>query len=147
MIRRPPRSTLFPYTTLFRSEGVLERKLLWVRPCRNVDRIALRVQQRHELQGEVRLAGSRIPFHQENVAPAAEHRLEFRRNRSQISRRLVILNHVPRRPPTALEYMNEDHLKACSNLVVSSPFPLGSREQDARGPHECSEIDLIRWNL
>src|SRR3712207_9019634 len=26
MIRRPPRSTLFPYTTLFRSEGVAE---LW----------------------------------------------------------------------------------------------------------------------
>src|SRR2546425_13172949 len=25
MIRRPPRSTLFPYTTLFRSPGVLER--------------------------------------------------------------------------------------------------------------------------
>src|SRR3712207_8469582 len=25
MIRRPPRSTLFPYTTLFRSEGVDER--------------------------------------------------------------------------------------------------------------------------
>src|SRR2546430_8776866 len=25
MIRRPPRSTLFPYTTLFRSRGVLQR--------------------------------------------------------------------------------------------------------------------------
>src|SRR3712207_9379842 len=25
MIRRPPRSTLFPYTTLFRSEGALKR--------------------------------------------------------------------------------------------------------------------------
>src|SRR2546425_7081661 len=25
MIRRPPRSTLFPYTTLFRSEGAVER--------------------------------------------------------------------------------------------------------------------------
>src|SRR3712207_8635195 len=24
MIRRPPRSTLFPYTTLFRSEGMIE---------------------------------------------------------------------------------------------------------------------------
>src|SRR5256885_3562318 len=24
MIRRPPRSTLFPYTTLFRSDGILE---------------------------------------------------------------------------------------------------------------------------
>src|SRR5258705_8268922 len=28
MIRRPPRSTLFPYTTLFRSERVLEVKAL-----------------------------------------------------------------------------------------------------------------------
>src|SRR3712207_8104931 len=27
MIRRPPRSTLFPYTTLFRSEGQLTRAL------------------------------------------------------------------------------------------------------------------------
>src|SRR3712207_8455735 len=26
MIRRPPRSTLFPYTTLFRSDGLLLRK-------------------------------------------------------------------------------------------------------------------------
>src|SRR2546430_12352005 len=26
MIRRPPRSTLFPYTTLFRSEGVVLRE-------------------------------------------------------------------------------------------------------------------------
>src|SRR2546430_15598744 len=26
MIRRPPRSTLFPYTTLFRSDGVLEER-------------------------------------------------------------------------------------------------------------------------
>src|SRR5260221_2677815 len=30
MIRRPPRSTLFPYTTLFRSR-TLERELEWVR--------------------------------------------------------------------------------------------------------------------
>src|SRR3712207_7458235 len=28
MIRRPPRSTLFPYTTLFRSKN--EREVLWV---------------------------------------------------------------------------------------------------------------------
>src|SRR2546428_1377137 len=26
MIRRPPRSTLFPYTTLFRSRGVISRR-------------------------------------------------------------------------------------------------------------------------
>src|SRR5256885_5938198 len=30
MIRRPPRSTLFPYTTLFRSSGSVDRSLiLW----------------------------------------------------------------------------------------------------------------------
>src|SRR2546422_5768925 len=31
MIRRPPRSTLFPYTTLFRSHG--PRRSLWTQSC------------------------------------------------------------------------------------------------------------------
>src|SRR5256885_6138644 len=30
MIRRPPRSTLFPYTTLFRSPAILETRLMAV---------------------------------------------------------------------------------------------------------------------
>src|SRR5258707_15588835 len=30
MIRRPPRSTLFPYTTLFRSHGAVWRELLQI---------------------------------------------------------------------------------------------------------------------
>src|SRR3712207_9056144 len=30
MIRRPPRSTLFPYTTLFRSSEVSEGRMMWV---------------------------------------------------------------------------------------------------------------------
>src|SRR2546422_5311997 len=33
MIRRPPRSTLFPYTTLFRSVG-RQRESRWFRPAR-----------------------------------------------------------------------------------------------------------------
>src|SRR5947199_7053132 len=32
MIRRPPRSTLFPYTTLFRSKGLVERRGMDVSP-------------------------------------------------------------------------------------------------------------------
>src|SRR2546428_6218788 len=36
MIRRPPRSTLFPYTTLFRSEGVVLRAQ---RSLRQLDRL------------------------------------------------------------------------------------------------------------
>src|SRR6266446_10274562 len=34
MIRRPPRSTLFPYTTLFRSGRAREREELAMGPCR-----------------------------------------------------------------------------------------------------------------
>src|SRR2546421_6749848 len=34
MIRRPPRSTLFPYTTLFRSEGE-EKRVSRARPAEN----------------------------------------------------------------------------------------------------------------
>src|SRR2546430_13478431 len=35
MIRRPPRSTLFPYTTLFRSRVTMAVGLRWVRDPRN----------------------------------------------------------------------------------------------------------------
>src|SRR2546428_2463684 len=40
MIRRPPRSTLFPYTTLFRSSGVHERP--WHQNCSSHDGVCLR---------------------------------------------------------------------------------------------------------
>src|SRR2546422_6756221 len=39
MIRRPPRSTLFPYTTLFRS-GIARRKVIEVRPVFAADLVA-----------------------------------------------------------------------------------------------------------
>src|SRR5438552_10335576 len=35
MIRRPPRSTLFPYTTLFRSRNCRPRSRVWSRASRN----------------------------------------------------------------------------------------------------------------
>src|SRR5256886_13570130 len=42
MIRRPPRSTLFPYTTLFRSRWVRHRFGLLPAPC-SVDHAVLRL--------------------------------------------------------------------------------------------------------
>src|SRR2546430_9788518 len=43
MIRRPPRSTLFPYTTLFRSERLVEEPLLLGLQARDLDAVALRL--------------------------------------------------------------------------------------------------------
>src|SRR2546429_6303792 len=46
MIRRPPRSTLFPYTTLFRSLGIQPG----IRPAGNRRRLAPCVERRRALQ-------------------------------------------------------------------------------------------------
>src|SRR3712207_8798333 len=35
MIRRPPRSTLFPYTTLFRSSGASQYRTGWIATAQN----------------------------------------------------------------------------------------------------------------
>src|SRR5438046_5649585 len=37
MSRRPPRSTLFPYTTLFRSGGIATTSVRWTNDLREVD--------------------------------------------------------------------------------------------------------------
>src|SRR5256885_13266927 len=52
MIRRPPRSTLFPYTTLFRSVR-LTRSSMRVKPCRPSPArvISLPFQVRHDGDG------------------------------------------------------------------------------------------------
>src|SRR5256885_9950994 len=82
MIRRPPRSTLFPYTTLFRSRGnevgklgipgwVLSRKV----ECRRLGRAHLR---QHAIEGEAfpAVAAAEAVDHQLAVAPE-----DFKRER------------------------------------------------------------------
>src|SRR5256885_3850248 len=56
MIRRPPRSTLFPYTTLFRSAPELEAAVGWALVPdavhgRHVDAVGDRVRALHGLPG------------------------------------------------------------------------------------------------
>src|SRR3712207_7368318 len=61
MIRRPPRSTLFPYTTLFRSVGV-------VRQARGADDpAAAGLRTVEDLGGQPRLADPRLADHEEGV--------------------------------------------------------------------------------
>src|SRR5258707_14747474 len=58
MIRRPPRSTLFPYTTLFRSRANVSR-----RPDESVRRMAIERNQAAWLQSlQIHLFGDQYPF-------------------------------------------------------------------------------------
>src|SRR3712207_6872992 len=63
MIRRPPRSTLFPYTTLFRSERLHLREGQEDLAVRRAKRVAVDGAARHERGGHV---------------PVAEHHAERR---------------------------------------------------------------------
>src|SRR3712207_8142903 len=46
MIRRPPRSTLFPYTTLFRSPRAAQGRRRVLRPARSQPTVAVAVHRR-----------------------------------------------------------------------------------------------------
>src|SRR5690349_22632476 len=52
MIRRPPRSTLFPYTTLFRSGGALEPAARAARPAGRRRDVAAVLLGRHRAPAE-----------------------------------------------------------------------------------------------
>src|SRR5437667_9995573 len=60
MIRRPPRSTLFPYTTLFRSVHVAERCILELIVAENVPREVLRKHHGGQDRKSTRLNSSHI---------------------------------------------------------------------------------------
>src|SRR3712207_6975774 len=75
MIRRPPRSTLFPYTTLFRSRGVLVGRLgfgpgpVALEPLLHVRDLSVAEQHRAaDAQGEVILPGKRLQRSEEHTS-------------------------------------------------------------------------------
>src|SRR3712207_8011259 len=88
MIRRPPRSTLFPYTTLFRSRGFAPE--LELEPGRRNDRHA-RPQQRHDHAG--RAAGEVGGLLVEGQRPAGrrseEHTSELQSRQYLVCRLLL----------------------------------------------------------
>src|SRR5205809_2517547 len=79
MIRRPPRSTLFPYTTLFRSpdlELVLDRldRLHQGRPRRDIVRIGVDLD---EFELVLLVAGERIELRSEEHTSELQSRLHL----------------------------------------------------------------------
>src|SRR2546430_4273290 len=90
MIRRPPRSTLFPYTTLFRSKSVDERRADARRRLRPERRKAL-VHQRDD-RGALRRHGA-PPRHEENLGVhrrrSEEHTSELQSQSNLVCRLLL----------------------------------------------------------
>src|SRR2546430_12686551 len=110
MIRRPPRSTLFPYTTLFRSLGD-EKPVLVVR---NDDRGASAVETLHAQRGVLKqgsignqgqeLLGQKPPRHRPQ-AGGLSARGDNRGERERQARRPVVRLNAEwcgRRPPPRL---------------------------------------------
>src|SRR3712207_8437730 len=86
MIRRPPRSTLFPYTTLFRSAHDVRRGELRAR--RFAERVPADVPHRPEAEGEVVLGarGVRVVGH---LRRSEEHTSELQSRQYLVCRLLL----------------------------------------------------------
>src|SRR2546427_9525820 len=83
MIRRPPRSTLFPYTTLFRSLAGSPRLLLADEPTGNLDTQMARGVM--ELLEEINAAGTTIVM----VTRSEEHTSELQSQSNLVCRLLL----------------------------------------------------------
>src|SRR3712207_7491134 len=84
MIRRPPRSTLFPYTTLFRSQA---------RPCVGVVRLCVRARLAvHVEEAAAPLAArlaDREPHHRPDTVRSEEHTSELQSRQYLVCRLLL----------------------------------------------------------
>src|SRR5690349_24222513 len=76
MIRRPPRSTLFPYTTLFRSGGVGQYQLI--------------LEDAHQLEHrEAEQASDQAQHHEGEEGRSEEHTSELQSRRDLVCRLLL----------------------------------------------------------
>src|SRR3712207_8343828 len=80
MIRRPPRSTLFPYTTLFRSGSPLNRSDINA-ICRNQDRLT---KEWHAVRGL-------RPSHRRNCADGGTHAGRSEEHTSELQSRQYLV--------------------------------------------------------
>src|SRR2546422_1216366 len=82
MIRRPPRSTLFPYTTLFRS--VVDKEKDWEKEMAEVDRLLNKLPY-----GEPTPSASSAPTVRKTPARSEEHTSELQSRLHLVCRLLL----------------------------------------------------------
>src|SRR2546425_2634489 len=101
MIRRPPRSTLFPYTTLFRSRESLAPAPLPAERARRLlpDSADLRRRGGGAHRGRSAHAGSRSEEHTSELQSLAYLvcRLLLEKKNASLSGRSYLSSHIPRR--------------------------------------------------
>src|SRR3712207_7923465 len=98
MIRRPPRSTLFPYTTLFRSlaENVLVRGLGDLSDLAPGDRLCLGAAVVLEITAQNKPCATIGVYHPDLVRRSEEHTSELQSRQYLVCRLLLETNtHLP----------------------------------------------------
>src|SRR2546430_7332440 len=101
MIRRPPRSTLFPYTTLFRSHG----RSLRVR-AGELDRVLDRLRSRVEERGLRRAGDGR---QREQPLRSEEHTSELQSQSNLVCRLLLEKKKTSKHSATTPHVTTTDH--------------------------------------
>src|SRR5438270_8009034 len=99
MIRRPPRSTLFPYTTLFRSPLAGARHPLWK---------SRRGQRSQQPPGELQIAGERRVIDRKSTRLNSSH--------SQISYAVFCLK--KKKKKTKHDYITCAYCESCIKHVI-----------------------------
>src|SRR3712207_7372886 len=90
MIRRPPRSTLFPYTTLFRSVAPVRRQPRDVAPAQqDAPRARLREARHHAQRGGLAAARRAEQRHQLPLPRSEEHTSELQSRQYLVCRLLL----------------------------------------------------------
>src|SRR5256885_8299065 len=95
MIRRPPRSTLFPYTTLFRSCNGADRGNGYAKPG-----VAVKEQKEADYQGEIAYLGE-PEVYVGHTGRSEEHTSELQSPCNLVCRLLLEKKTVARRMPRA----------------------------------------------
>src|SRR3989454_7301131 len=136
MIRRPPRSTLFPYTTLFRSYGIPSSKYV------DFERLYSGVKTRHQVheRGEnpLRHPPNQLLVHQvgwEGARAAAQ-------SKGYLAAHARLRESAERQPEGALHFIARQEGRASSEREDERPYDHGRRSEERRVGKECRS----RWS-
>src|SRR5260370_32003435 len=89
MIRRPPRSTLFPYTTLFRSHYVVNGQKIWTSRAEHSDLMLLLARTTPREQAQSRTTGLTVFLVDMRSERSEEHTSELQSHLNLVCRLLL----------------------------------------------------------